>query len=629
MRQAATVRCNAHPMGTGASTAWVRLMFWRSPSDQPRWARPSLLAVAAVCGLLTSWRSGPYLEGYYAAAVRSMASSWHDFAFGGFDPAGTVTLDKLPGAFWVQALSVRMFGLHTWAVVLPQVVEGVLSVLVLYRVVRRLSGAGAGLLAAALLAVAPATVALDRGNIADSLMILLLLLAADATVNALVDGPRWWLVVAGVWVGLAFQAKMIEAWLVLPALALVYLVAAGGTWRRRLVGVAGLALCTGVVSVSWMTAVSVVPRASRPYVDGSQDDSVFQQVFVYNGIGRVDQETPNQLLSRSIGVPIPPPPPPSWDRLLTGPLGRDIGWLVPASAVSCLAALVVTRRRSRRDPDRAHALLWGAWLVTFGASFSVGASLNAYYVAALAPPVAALVASGARLAWRHRHSGLARAVVVATVVGGAVYAQWLLPASGTGLPGWLAPSAAVLALVASVAVAASSVVRSDDRVATAVLVAVLAALVAVPTVAAVSVAASGLGPFDTPFQPATTTTAVRAFFGVLGTTEQLLPRLEQARNGAPFLMATQTSALAAPFIYDSGQEVLPIGGFTGTIPEPTLHTLQALVHRGAFHLVIQSPTPEDGRLHWIARHCLPVASPSGPGTVPAGRFALFYCTRTS
>ena len=175
-------------------------------------ARPrhtGLLAlVLVVAGFAYGWRAQSLpLEPYYAAAVRAMAGSWHDFAFGAFDPAGTVTLDKLPGAFWLQALSVRAFGVSTWAIVLPQVVEGVLAVLVLYRIVRRLAGPAAGLIAAAVLAVSPAVVALDRGNISDSLMILLVLLAADAVCGALADGRWWRLVLAGVWVGLAFQAR--------------------------------------------------------------------------------------------------------------------------------------------------------------------------------------------------------------------------------------------------------------------------------------------------------------------------------------------------------------------------------------------------------------------------------------
>ena len=197
--------------------------------QRPRWLRRGALGlIAALAGLSYAWALGQDpLEPYYAAAVRSMSMSWHNFSYGAFDPAGTVTLDKLPGAFWIQALSVRAFGVHTWVIVAPQAVEGVLTVLVLYRAVRRLAGPVAGLIAAAVVAVSPATVALNRGNISDSLMILLLVLAADAVSARSTGGwPR--LLLAGLWVGLAFQAKMIEAWLVLPAFGLVYLLAARG-----------------------------------------------------------------------------------------------------------------------------------------------------------------------------------------------------------------------------------------------------------------------------------------------------------------------------------------------------------------------------------------------------------------
>src|SRR5580698_9722969 len=148
--------------------------------------RLALTAIAALAGLLYAWAMGrETLEYYYAAADRSMSMSWHNFFFGAFDPAGTITVDKLPGALWLQALSVRAFGVHAWAIILPQVIEGILTVLVLYRAVRRLAGPTAGLIAALVLAVSPATVALDRENISDSLMILLLVLAADAVSGAI------------------------------------------------------------------------------------------------------------------------------------------------------------------------------------------------------------------------------------------------------------------------------------------------------------------------------------------------------------------------------------------------------------------------------------------------------------
>ena len=204
-----------------------------NPARPPRWYLPALLAIAGTAAGAYVWRAGNYLEIYYGAAVRSMASSWHDFYFGAFDPAGTISVDKLPGALWLQALMVRSFGLHPLVLVLPQAVEGAVTVLVVGRIVRRLvapitsptGAAWSAVGAAALLLASPAAAALDRGNIPDSLMILLLALAANSTVSAITTGHVRHLVLVGAYVGLAFEVKMLEAWLVLPALGGTYLLA--------------------------------------------------------------------------------------------------------------------------------------------------------------------------------------------------------------------------------------------------------------------------------------------------------------------------------------------------------------------------------------------------------------------
>ncbi|MGD0313098.1 MAG: glycosyltransferase family 39 protein [Acidimicrobiales bacterium] len=578
--------------------------------------------------ILYTWRAGSYLEIYYAATVRSMSMSWHNFFFAAFDPAGTVTLDKLPGAFWVQALCVRVFGLHTWAILLPQVVEGVLSVLVTYRIVRRLSGPSAGLVAAAILALSPATVALDRGNISDTLMILLLLLGANSTVTAVTTGRWAHLLAAGAWVGLAFQAKMIEAWIVLPALGLFYLVAATGDGLRRLLRVGLMVVVAAAVSLSWMTVVTLIPAASRPYVDGSQHNSLFQQVFVYNGFGRLDQVSPNQQLSQSIGLRIPLPPPAAWNRLLVGSFGRDIGWLLPAALILAVVGLVVTWRRPPRDLLRAGFVLWGTWLVAFVLTFSVSTSINSYYLAALSPPIAGLVGSGSVLLWSHRETVWARLCTLTVLVGTVAYQIWLLPTSGTGLPAWLEPVLLALGALVAVALLLALWRSTLHRLFPIGLTASLFVVAVVPSVASASIASNHLGSFDTPFQPVAVTYGVRAFFDVTGHTAALIPGLEKYRNGAPFLMANQTSALAAPFIYVSGQEVLPIGGYTGTIPEPTLPAIEFMVHAGGFHLVLQSPNTTDPRLVWIARHCLRAPQPPGQGA-NTGHYAIFYCLRSS
>jgi 4-amino-4-deoxy-L-arabinose transferase-like glycosyltransferase len=607
-----------------------RLTVWRSPAGQPRWARPTLLILAAWSGVAYGWQMGSSIEIYYAAAVRSMSMSWHAFFYGAFDPAGTISVDKLPGALWIQALSVRLLGVHTWAIALPQVLEGVLTVLVLYRVVRRLAGAEAAIVAAAVLAVSPAAVTLDRGNISDTLLILLLVLAADALVGAVVTGSRRGVLLAGLWVGLAFQAKMVEAWLVIPALAITYLVAFGGTRRTRLLRLGAMVAVIAAVSLSWMIFFSVTPASHRPYVDGSQHDSVFEQVFDYNGLGRVGQPSPNTELGRTLGIPVlsAPGPSPAWDRLLRGPYGRDVGWLLPVALAMVPLGLVARRRRLRTDLVRAGVLLWGSWLVVLTAVFSVSTTVNSYYLAVLAPPIAALAGIGGSLAWQRRRSALTQIAVVSVVLLTAGYGYWLLPPSGTGLPEWLAPVLLGLGLLVVGALAATMLLHRDltgSAVGAAVAGVVLAATLLVPLVASVSVVANRLGPFDTPFQPAAVTSFTRSFFGAPLKPLSTLPKIEAVRNGAPDLMATQTSVLAAPLIFATGQEVLPIGGYTGTIPEPTVAALRSMVAAGRFHLALSAVHSHDPRITWIAHHCLKAPTPPNPASDVIGPLETFYC----
>ena len=621
-----------------------------APAALPAWGRRcALLIIAALAGLAYAWQlDRDPLEPYYAAAVRSMSGSWHDFIYGAFDPAGTVTLDKLPGAFWIQALSVRAFGYHPWAIVLPQAVEGVLTVLVLYRAVSRLSGPVAGLIAALVLAASPAVVALDRGNISDSLMILLLVIAADAVSAAIAvpDGPgeaggpggastgrhagrragrlRWArgpqarLVLAAVCVGLAFQAKMIEAWLVLPALCLAYLISGPGAGRRRVRELLVALVVTGVVSVAWMSAISLVPAASRPYVDGSQDNSVFAQVFSYNGFGRFDEQTPLTLLASEVARPGSESPlgypAPGVTRMLHGTLGRDAGWLLPAAALVAVAGLIGRRRSPRRDPVRASLVLWAVWLATLWMTFSALTTINAYYTAALAPAAAAIIGTGVAMAWSGpgARSARGRRVVLAVVVAASTaYAAFLVPASGYRVPQWLLPAVIAVGL-AAVALAVLSLAIRRDRVLGAALGAAVVAGVLAPAVASAGMAARYESAFDTPFEPAQAASAIDQLPVAAAAEAKTAVRLQDIQFGSPYLLVTQTAALASFIAQSTSLEVLPIGGFTGAAPSPTLAQLQADIQAGKFRLVLGLARTTDPRMRWIASHCqaVPLVSPA-------------------
>jgi 4-amino-4-deoxy-L-arabinose transferase-like glycosyltransferase len=605
---------------------------WRGLSEQVWPRRLALTAIAVLAGLLYAWAMGrDTLEYYYAAADRSMSMNWHDFIFGAFDPAGTITVDKLPGALWLQALSVRAFGMHTWAIILPQVIEGILTVLVLYRAVRRLAGPAAGLIAALVLAVSPATVALDRENISDSLLILLLVLAADAVSGAIAGlaardagqdatlaadgndrlssgGALGRLILAGLWVGLAFQAKEIEAWMVLPALGLAYLLSEPGSVLRRVGQLAAASAVVALVSVSWMTAVSLVPAADRPYVDGSHDNSVFTQVFAYNGFGRFGDQTPLQVRANQLdpGAALPVPPRAA-GRLLDGSLGRDTGWLIPAAAVVAVWGIASRRRQPRGDPLRACFILWGGWLVTFFAVFSTITTLWPYYTAALSPAVAAIIGTGVAAARSRERAPVSQTIGLAVIVAGtAAYAAWLV-SSSAGAPGWLVPAVAAVGIAATGVIVWSLARRRSVPLAAALAAGVVAVSLA-PAVASVSLAARSESAFDTPFESARVQDDVALGLGkqAVIAVQDAIPGWQSTENGAPYVLAAQSALLPSAIIYDSGLEALPIGGFDGTAPSPTLAQLQADIHRGLFHLVWIS-SADDPRLRWITTNCLRLA----------------------
>ena len=587
-----------------------------APDRRRRWPHYAILALIAVlAGLAYAWAANQdNLEPYYAGAVRSMSVSWHNFIFGAVDPAGTISLDKLPGAFWLQALAVRAFGFHTWAIVLPQAAEGVLTVLVLYRAVSRLSTPTAGLIAAAVVAVSPATLALNRGNISDSLMILLLVLAADSVSAAIAANGRGGrgiqarLILAGFWVGLAFQAKMIEAWLLLPAFGLAYLLDGPGPLARRVRHLVVAAIVAGIVSLAWMTAVSLVPAANRPYADGSGNDSVYAQVFVYNGFGRFGDQTPLQLLASQVApdqsIPIKPA---SADRLLTGNLGRDSGWLLPAALLAALWGIASRWRRPRGDGLRASFVLWGTWLLILAVTFSTATYIQTYYTAALTPAIAAILALAAvalldPAASRPRHDIFRRIGLAIVSAGTTAYAVWLVPVHGAHVPGWLVPAIIVVGAVAVVLVIGAALVRRAG-LATAAVAAVFVAALGTPAVASAGLTANHESAFDTPFESQKVARQLAAQPARLATLETVtVPYLQQVDGGTPDLAAVQSSYDAAVLIDVSGLEALPIGGFTGTIPSPTLSQLKADILNGQFHWVLMLSTV-DQRMRWIAGHC--------------------------
>ncbi|MFG2826476.1 ArnT family glycosyltransferase [Streptomyces sp. NPDC048434] len=425
-------------------------------ASDARWARPALLALLLVTAALYLWSlsSSGYANQFYSAAVQAGSESWKAFFFGSSDAANSITVDKPPAALWPMALSVRLFGLSSWAILVPEALMGVATVGVLYGVIRRRFGAGAGLLAGGALAVTPVAALMFRFNNPDALLCLLMVCAIAAVLRALEDGRTKWLVLAGVCFGLGFLTKTLQAWLILPALAVIYVWCGPVALRRRFgqLLLAGLAI---VVSGGWWVAVvELWPASSRPYIGGSQHNSFLELTFGYNGFGRISG---NETGSVGGGGGRPGGGG-GWGetgvtRLFSSDMGGQISWLLPAALILLVAGVwLLWRARRATDAEqagqRAEFLVWGgALLMTFTTFSFMSGIFHQYYNIALAPYIAALVGMGATLLWRR--GGRAASLVLAVTV--AVTAGWsyvLLNRSPDWLP-WLRWTVPALGLLSA------------------------------------------------------------------------------------------------------------------------------------------------------------------------------------
>src|SRR5215472_8131437 len=333
---AVTITHGAAP-GMAADDRLRRL--WRGPDGDPRWARPALFALLAVTALLYLWDLGRngYANDFYAAAVQAGMRSWKAFFFGSFDSSNFITVDKTPASLWVDGLSARIFGFGSWSLLAPQALEGVASV-------RRWFGAGAGLVAGAVLALTPAAVLIFRFNNPDALLVLLMTASAYCVQRAIERGRSRWLVTAGVLLGFGFLTKMMQAFLVLPGFGLAYLWAGPVRVRRRLWQVAVFGLSVVIGAGWWVAIAQLWPASSRPYFGGSTDNSILELALGYNGLGRLNGTETGSIGGGGFGGGFGGSS--GMTRLLSSEFGGQASWLIPAALISLAALLWVSRRRA-------------------------------------------------------------------------------------------------------------------------------------------------------------------------------------------------------------------------------------------------------------------------------------------
>ena len=446
------------------------------------WARPELLLALGVAAALNLWglsRNG-WANTFYAGAVRSMASSWHDFLFASLDRSGLMTVDKPPLAFWIQALSVRVFGWHSLSILVPQALMGVAAVGLTYDLVRRRFGRVAGFAAGLALALTPITVAISRHNNPDQALILCCVAALWFCVRGLEDGRTRWIVWSGVCVGLGFEAKMSVALFVVPGIALAWLWSApvASVWVRvRRLAWGGLAMA--VVGLAWPLLVTLTPAADRPWISGTSDNSVWSLIVSYNGVGRVTGQAGAPTTAGGGGGGGFSAGATGVFRLLDSSLGGQAGWLIGFAIVAGVGLVVLTRLR-RADPRT-------GWLIAVGGAFAVSAVVfslasgivHPYYVSFLAPWTAMLIGAGVGEALR---PGVrARAFGALAIAGGAVTELVVIGQAG-GSVSWATP---LVIVVCALAVVALLVVAFPARVRAVVVAVALAALLAAPAAWAV------------------------------------------------------------------------------------------------------------------------------------------------
>ncbi|WP_030955902.1 ArnT family glycosyltransferase, partial [Streptomyces sp. NRRL S-481] len=413
---------------------------WRGRPEDPRWARPAFLGLllATLVLYLCNLSASGYANSFYSAAVQAGSQSWKAFFFGSLDAAGAITVDKPPAALWPMALSVRLFGLSSWAILVPEVLMGVGTVAVVYAAVRRRFSPGAGLIAGAVLALTPVAALMFRFNNPDAMLALLMAVACYFVIRGLEDGRTKWLVWAGVAIGFAFLAKTLQAFLILPPLALVYGVCAPVPVKKRVAQLAA-GLAAIVVSGGWWVAiVELWPASSRPYVGGSQNNSFLELTFGYNGLGRLNGDETGSVGGGGRGgngggnwgeT--------GWDRLFGAGIGGQISWLIPAALILLVAALVATRRARRGSVTRGSFLVWGGALITTMLVFSYMQGIfHEYYTVALAPYIAPLIGMGSALLWEKRDKVWASLTLAAAMTATAAWGYVLLNRSSDYLP-WL------------------------------------------------------------------------------------------------------------------------------------------------------------------------------------------------
>lgn len=618
---------------------------------RPRWVKFTLAGILAVATALYASNLGySGYSTYYAAAARSMSRNWTAFFFGALDPGGTMTLDKLSGFVAPQAVSIALFGFHSWSVDLPQVIEGLIAVFVGYLVGTRWRGHVVGLATASVLTLTPMLATMFGRPMEDGLLTMSMVLAFACWQRAAMSGRMPWLIGAGAWVAVGFQAKMLQSWLIVPALAAGYLLASRAPIRTRLLRVGVVGVITLTLSLSWITVMQFFPSGVRPYVDGSTNDNYFSMVFGYNGVDRIIpnaipgavpqlEATPgggqsvhaNHTATTSAGHSIL--------KLFLPQFTTQIGWLYPAALAGVLLYLLPRLRRPDHDRlDTATVVTLVTWLGVTGAVLSVGFVPHATYFAVLALPLALLAVVGTFDAVRIYRRGGTRDWIPLVVLAGAQTAwSFAVCVSAPELVRWIAIPVVLLGITGTTLLVLAR--HGSDQLRHGLVAVGAAAMIGPllwsgavllpggggsaadayagprPRAAVVSVLSPSGEAAVTQAPPDVTHAGTNAVGDPTLSLSQLTLERYILADGAtsPQFFTTDVMAVAVSFTLFSDHEVSPMGGFSRQAPAPSLDEFRAHLRAAIVRYVLlgdgSQPVPAlDGIRHWVAATCTPTTS---------------------
>ena len=562
----------------------------------------ALFAILALTACLYMWRldQNGWANPYYSAAAQSGAADWGAWFFGSADAGSLITVDKTPLSVWVMGLSVRIFGLSTWSILLPQALMGVVTAWLIYKIIRISHGAAAALLGAAIYAFTPVVVLMSRFNNPEPLMGLMVVAAVYFTLRA-VDSDRWhWFLLAGAALGFAFMAKQVQALLVLPAIAIgVLFLSSGSILRRinRLLATLGTLAATGGW---WILLVDLWPATQRPYIGGSAGNSALQLTTGYNGLARFTR------ISNEGGAAVPVEPQSPMEtlrdglsRLFNADFAQEAAWLIFPS-VACALILLLLRQPTDSTRMSPLALISSVWFLTaIGVLTFAGTMVHTYYTFSLAAPMALVIPLGLSMLWKSRHKPVTRLIGSVVILGSAYLAGRILDYSDNWPPGW---HAAILAAgVAASVLWGLPAIRSKTAVLLPVAVAILMGPV-MTDLYTINTPQGGTNPLSGPpsnvtgslsqkFRAAADGKDARTLQIAFGSSPDvaLVQALDEKTGSERWAAVTVTGQNAALYQLESRQPVAALGGWLGLDPAPTLDRFQALVAEGRIGLFIDQP----------------------------------------